>query len=55
MASPPRSQTGFWSGPRHRPYRLYGLPGVAEARIVGGRRPEYHVLVDLEANGYGLP
>jgi CzcA family heavy metal efflux pump len=36
--------------------RLYRLPGVAETRIVGGRRPEYHVLVDPQKlNGYGLP
>ena len=26
--------------------RLYRLPGVAETRIVGGRPPEYHVVVD---------
>ena len=36
--------------------RLYRLPGVAETRIVGGRQPEYHVLVDPEKiNAYGLP
>jgi CzcA family heavy metal efflux pump len=36
--------------------RLYRLPGVAETRIVGGRQPEYHVLVDPQKlNGYGLP
>jgi len=36
--------------------RLYRLPGVAEMRIVGGRPPEYHVLVDPEKlNGYGVP
>lgn len=36
--------------------RLYRLPGVAETRIVGGRQPEYHVLVDPQRlNGYGLP
>jgi CzcA family heavy metal efflux pump len=35
--------------------RLYRLPGVAETRIVGGRQPEYHVLVDPQKlNGYGL-
>jgi len=36
--------------------RLYRLPGVAETRIVGGRQPEYHVLVDPERlNSYGMP
>jgi CzcA family heavy metal efflux pump len=36
--------------------RLYRLPGVAETRIVGGRPPEYHVLVDPQKlNGYGMP
>jgi CzcA family heavy metal efflux pump len=36
--------------------RLYRLPGVAETRIVGGRQPEYHVLVDPQKlNAYGLP
>lgn len=36
--------------------RLYRLPGVAETRIVGGRQPEFHVLVNPERlNSYGLP
>jgi len=36
--------------------RLYRLPGVAETRIVGGRPPEYHVLVSPEKlNAYGMP
>ena len=36
--------------------RLYRLPGVAETRIVGGRPPEYHILVQPEKlNAYGLP
>jgi CzcA family heavy metal efflux pump len=57
ITSPTRSLTELWE----RAYydispRLYGLPGVAEARVVGGRRPEYHVLVDpRKLNGYGLP
>ncbi|MCC6364265.1 MAG: efflux RND transporter permease subunit [Bryobacterales bacterium] len=35
--------------------RLYRLPGVAETRIVGGRQPEYHILVQPEKlNSYGL-
>jgi len=36
--------------------RLYRIPGVAETRIVGGRQPEYHVLVEPQKlNSYGLP
>ncbi len=36
--------------------RLYRLPGVAETRIVGGRPPEYHVIVEPDRlNSYGLP
>lgn len=36
--------------------RLYRLPGVAETRIVGGRPPEYHVVIDPgKLNGYGMP
>ncbi len=36
--------------------RLFRLPGVAEARITGGRPPEYHVLVEPEKlNAYGIP
>jgi CzcA family heavy metal efflux pump len=35
--------------------RLYRLPGVAETRIVGGRQPEYHILVQPEKlNSYGF-
>lgn len=36
--------------------RLYRLPSVAETRIVGGRRPEYDVVVDPEKlNSMGMP
>jgi len=36
--------------------RLYRIPGVMETRIVGGREPEFHVVVNPERlNGYGLP
>jgi multidrug efflux pump subunit AcrB len=36
--------------------RLFRLPGVAEARITGGRPPEYHVLVEPEKlDSYGIP
>lgn len=35
--------------------RLYRIPGVMEARIVGGREPEFHVVVDPEKlNRYRL-
>jgi multidrug efflux pump subunit AcrB len=57
ITSPKRSLTELWE----RAYydlapRLYRLPGVAEARIVGGRQPEYHILVNPEKlNAYGLP
>jgi CzcA family heavy metal efflux pump len=57
ITSPTRSPAELWE----RAYyeiapRLYRLPGVAETRIVGGRPPEYHVLVDPQKlNAYGLP
>ncbi len=36
--------------------RLYRIPGVMETRIVGGREPEFHILVDPEKlNAYNLP
>lgn len=36
--------------------RLFRLSGVAEARITGGRPPEYHVLIEPEKlNSYGIP
>ena len=36
--------------------RLYRLPGVAEAKIVGGRKPELHILVDPQKlNGLNMP
>jgi CzcA family heavy metal efflux pump len=35
---------------------MYRIPGVAETKIVGGRQPEYHILVDpAKLNGYGMP
>ncbi len=35
--------------------RLYRIPGVMEARIVGGREPEFHVVVEPEKlNRYNL-
>jgi CzcA family heavy metal efflux pump len=36
--------------------RLYRLPGVAETRIVGGRHPELHILVDpAKLNAFNMP
>ncbi len=36
--------------------RLYRLPGVADTRIVGGRRPELHILVDpAKLNALNMP
>jgi len=57
ITSPTRSTTDLWDLAYYDlAPRLYRLPGVAETRIVGGRQPEYHVLVDPEKlNSYGLP
>lgn len=57
ITSPQRSQSELWELAYYKiAPRLYRLPGVAESRIVGGRLPEYHVLVDPEKlNAYGLP
>jgi len=57
MTSPTRTPAELWEKAYYEiAPRLYRLPGVAEARIVGGRAPEYHVVVDPEKlNSYGLP
>ena len=57
MTSPARTTAELWEKAYYEiAPRLYRLPGVAETRIVGGRPPEYHVLVDPEKlNSYGLP
>ena len=57
ITSPTRSQSDLWELAYYNfAPRLYRLPGVAEARIVGGRPPEYHVLVDPQKlNSYGMP
>ena len=56
VTSPTRSLADLWDLAYYNfAPRLYRLPGVAEARIVGGRPPEYHVLVDPDKlNGYGM-
>lgn len=57
ITSPTRTLADLWDLAYYNlAPRLYRLPGVAETRIVGGRRPEYHILVDpAKLNGYGMP
>jgi CzcA family heavy metal efflux pump len=57
ITSPNRSQAELWELAYYDiAPRLYRLSGVAETRIVGGRPPEYHVLVDPpKLNSYGMP
>jgi CzcA family heavy metal efflux pump len=57
VTSPTRTLADLWGLTYYNlAPRLYRLPGVAEARIVGGRPPEYHIIVDPEKlNGYGMP
>ncbi|MEZ5355046.1 MAG: efflux RND transporter permease subunit [Bryobacteraceae bacterium] len=47
ITSPSRKPSELWELAYYEiSPRLYRLPGVAETRIVGGRNPEYHVVVD---------
>jgi CzcA family heavy metal efflux pump len=57
ITSPTRTPADLWELAYYNlAPRLYRLPGVAETRIVGGRQPEYHVLVDPEKlNAYNMP
>jgi CzcA family heavy metal efflux pump len=57
ITSPTRRLTELWDLAYYKlAPRMYGIPGVAETRIVGGRKPEFHVLVDpRKLNSYGLP
>ncbi len=57
LTSPKRSQAELYDLAYNQlAPRLFRLPGVAEARITGGKPPEYHVLVDPEKlNSYGIP
>jgi multidrug efflux pump subunit AcrB len=57
VTSPTRTLADLWDLTYYNlAPRLYRLPGVAETRIVGGRPPEYHIIVDPEKlNGYGMP
>ncbi len=57
ITSSTRTQSDLWELAYYNlAPRLYRLPGVAETRIVGGRPPEYHVLVDpVKLNSYNMP
>ena len=57
LTSPTRSQSDLWDLAYYTlAPRMYRIPGVAETKIVGGRQPEYHILVDpARLNGYGMP
>jgi CzcA family heavy metal efflux pump len=47
LTSPRRSETDLWETARYeiKP-KLLQIPGVARVDLVGGRTPEYHVVVD---------
>ena len=47
LTSPKRSITDLWETARYdiKP-RILRIPGVARVDLVGGRRPEFHVIVD---------
>ncbi len=58
LISPRRSITELWETARYelKP-RFLRIPGVARVDLVGGRAPEYHVIVDparLQATGLSL-
>lgn len=58
LTSPLRSSTELWETARYelKP-RILRIPGVARVDLVGGRTPEYHVIVDplrLQAAGLAL-
>ena len=57
VTSPTRTLADLWDLTYYNlAPRLYRLPGVAETRIVGGRPPEFHIVVNPEKlNGYGMP
>ncbi|MHB8522580.1 MAG: efflux RND transporter permease subunit [Limisphaerales bacterium] len=59
LTSPTRDLMALWETARYllKP-RFLQIPGVARVELVGGRAPEYHVVVDplrLQAAGLGLP
>jgi len=58
LTSPQRTVTELWEIARYelKP-RFLRIPGVARVDLVGGRTPEYHVIVDpvrLQAAGLGI-
>lgn len=57
LTSPTRSLSDLWQIAAYDiAPRMYRLPGVAETRIVGGRQPEMHVIVDPDRlSAYGMP
>ena len=57
ITSPMRSTAELWELSYYTiSPRLYRISGVAETRIVGGRNPEYHVVVDPgKLNAYNMP
>jgi CzcA family heavy metal efflux pump len=57
VTSPTRSLSDLWQLVYYNlAPRMYRLPGVAETRIVGGRKPEFHVLIDPgKLNSYSMP
>src|SRR5262245_57933993 len=57
LTSPRRSQAEMYDLAYYQiAPRLYRLPGVAQARVTGGRPPEIHVLVQPgKLNAYNLP
>jgi multidrug efflux pump subunit AcrB len=58
VTSPTRDVTNLWELARYTlKLRFLQIPGVARVDLVGGRAPEFHVIVDptrLEAAGLGL-
>ena len=58
LTSPTRDITELWETARYKLEPIFlRIPGVARVELVGGRAPEYHVIVDpmrLQAAGLGL-
>lgn len=57
LTSPTRSLSELWELAYYDlSPRMYSLSGVAETRIVGGRQPEFHIVVDPDKlSAYGMP
>ena len=58
LTSPSRDVTELWETARYNlKLRFLRIPGVARVDLVGGRSPEFHIIVDplrLQAAGLGL-